>query len=106
MTRLRWLLALPLPIAAGCAGNVAPPSVPGARGVVLSEASPPVGFVQLQQLTVQSGKGCGVLGERGSREDAEAKLRGAAAKLGASFVRVTEVVNRSPTTSASSANTS
>lgn len=83
-------LFLALLVAVGCASQVAPPSVPGASEVLLSEASPPEGFVQLQQLSVQSGRGCGVLGERGSREDAEAKLRDAAAKLGASFVRITE----------------
>jgi hypothetical protein len=89
--RLSWAF-----VAAGCSSQVAPPSVPGASAVVLSEASPPEGFVQLQQLSVQSGQGCGVLGDRGSRADAEAKLRDAAAKLGASFVRITEVREPQP----------
>jgi hypothetical protein len=47
--------------------------------------------VEVRQLSVQSGKGCGFAGEAGSRENADAKLRAEAAKLGASFVRVTSV---------------
>jgi hypothetical protein len=91
MPRFRSLLPLSILIVAGCASKVVPPAVPGANEVVLSDAAPPAGFVQLQQLSVQSGKGCGVLAESGSRQDAEAQLRREAAKLGASFVRITEV---------------
>ena len=70
--------------------------MPGASEVVLSEAAAPAGFVQLRELSVQSGQGCGVLGRSGSRADAEAKLRGEAAKLGASFVHVTAVREPQP----------
>jgi hypothetical protein len=98
MTRLRSVLIMAClaAVVGGCASRVAPPSVPGATEVMLSEAAPPAGFVQLQQLSVQSGRGCGILSEHGSRPDAEAKLREAAAKLGASFVRITEVREPQP----------
>jgi hypothetical protein len=91
MTRARLLLALTLATTTGCGANAAKPATPGAAEVVLSEDAAPAGYVELHKLSVQSGKGCGFAGESGSRQDAEAKLRGEAAKLGATFVRVTDV---------------
>ncbi len=85
------LLTLLLLAATACGGKAVEPAVPGATEVQLSDSAPPVGYVELQRLSVRSGKGCGVLGSSGSREDAETKLRGEAAKLGASYVRVTGV---------------
>lgn len=82
------LLTLLLVVTTACGGKAVGPAVPGAAEVQLSDSAPPAGYVELQRLSVQSGKGCGVLG---SREDAETKLRGEAAKLGASYVRVTGV---------------
>jgi len=66
---------------------------PGAGQVVLSEASPPAGYVKLKDLAVSSGRGCGVLGERGSAEGARTKLRNEALALGASYVQITSVQN-------------
>jgi hypothetical protein len=71
----------------GCAK--VPPRTPADTKVALSEAAPPAGYVALGALAVQSGKGCGLLAERGSREDAEHRLRVAAERLGASYVRIT-----------------
>lgn len=70
-------------------GGKAPAQSARARGIVLSEQEPPAGYVRAGELSVKSGKGCGMLGERGSREDAEARLRNEAVKLGARYVRVT-----------------
>ncbi|MDF3064807.1 MAG: hypothetical protein K0R38_408 [Polyangiaceae bacterium] len=66
-----------------------PPKSPVDQKVRLSEQAPPVGYVQVRALSIQSGKGCGLLAERGSREDADQKLRIAADKLGATYVQVT-----------------
>jgi hypothetical protein len=40
---------------------------------------------------VQSGKGCGFTGTAGSRQDADAQMRTEAAKLGATYVQITDV---------------
>jgi hypothetical protein len=55
----------------------------------LSDDAAPSDYVRLGELSVTSGKGCGVLGEGGSREGAEAMLKNEAARLGASYVQVT-----------------
>lgn len=73
--------------ALGCAAK--PAVAPQAAKVTLSEKAPPGGYVQIRALSVQSGKGCGLLAERGSREDADQKLRIAAERLGATYVQVT-----------------
>jgi hypothetical protein len=82
-------LATALLATAACAPT-APALSPRAGQVVISDAAPPADFVEVGPVTAQSGKGCGVLGSPGSRPDAEAKLRAAADKLGASFVRITQ----------------
>ncbi len=82
-------------IHSACGGNP-PPQSAAARGVVLSEQAPPSGYVRVRELRVTSGKGCGVLGQAGSREGAEALLRDEAAKLGASYVQVTRFVPPPP----------
>ena len=79
--------------AVACGGKV-PAQSASARGIVLSEQAAPSGYVRLQQLSVKSGKGCGVLGEAGSREGAEALLRNQAEQLGASYVQLTSVDHR------------
>lgn len=77
-------------LATVCLGCGAKPAVaPQAAKVTLSERAPPAGFVEVRALSVQSGKGCGLLAERGSREDADQRLRIAAEKLGATYVRIT-----------------
>ena len=73
----------------GCSGAKPEPAVPGAASIVLSKDAPPATYAELQSLTAQSGKGCGMFGEGGSREEAEAKLRNAAQRLGATYVRIT-----------------
>jgi hypothetical protein len=90
MTRARLLFALTLAVTTGC-GPTVKPATPGAAEVVLSEDAAPAGYAEVGALSVQSGKGCGFTGEAGSRQNAEAKLRGEAGKLGATFVRVTDV---------------
>jgi len=62
---------------------------PGAGELVLGDAPPPAGYVKLKDLEVTSGRGCGVLGERGSAEAARTKLKNAASALGASYVQIT-----------------
>jgi hypothetical protein len=96
MTRCNQPLALAVVLAMGCGANAVEPAVPGAAEVVLSESAPPAGYVQLQQLSVQSGKGCGFAGVAGSRENADAKLRAEAAKISATFVQVTGVLAPRP----------
>jgi len=91
MTRASLLIALVLAVTTGCGAKAVEPVVPGADGVVLSEDPAPTGHVEVGPLSVQSGKGCGFGSEAGSRENADAKLRAEAAKLGATFVRVTSV---------------
>lgn len=91
MTTAKLLTALLLLATTGCGANAGQPVVPGAGEVVLSEDAAPAGFEELQTLSVQSGKGCGFTGESGSRQEADSKLRGEAAKLGATFVRITDV---------------
>lgn len=91
MTRASLLFALALAVTTGCGAKAVEPAVPGAAEVVLSEAPAPTGHVEVGPLAVQSGKGCGFGSEAGSREEADAKLRAQAAKLGATFVRVTSV---------------
>jgi hypothetical protein len=83
-------LALFAGFAAACNSPV-PAQSAAARGVVLSDERAPSGYVRLKELSVKSGSGCGVLGKAGSREAAEAQLRDAAAKLGASYVQLTRV---------------
>ena len=91
MTRASLPLALCLAVATACSARAMEPVVPGAAEIVLSESEAPAGYVEVQQLSVQSGKGCGFAGEAGSRQNADAKLRAEAAKLGATFVHVTDV---------------
>lgn len=74
-----------------CTAKRAEPESAGSSAVQLSERAPPAGYVKLKELSVQSGKGCGLLAERGDMADAERKLRDAAAKLGASYVQVTSI---------------
>lgn len=90
MTRASLLLALTLTLTTGCGAKAVNPATPGAAEIVLSEDAAPAGYVEVQALSVQSGKGCGFTGEGGSRRDAETKLRSEAGKLGATFVRITD----------------
>jgi hypothetical protein len=94
MTFSLRLALLAFPVAA-CGGAI-PAQSASARGIVLSERAAPSGYVKLQELTVRSGKGCGMLGQAGSREAAEAMLRNEAAKLGASYVQLTRVESPRP----------
>jgi len=73
----------------GCGPRVA--KSPLDEKVRLSEQAPPRGYVAVREVAVQSGKGCGLLAERGSREDAERKLRTVADRLGATYVQLTAV---------------
>jgi hypothetical protein len=91
MTRARLLFALAATVATSCGAKTMAPPVRGASEVVLSDSAPPAGYVEVRSLSVQSGKGCGFLGEAGSRENADAKLRAEAAKSGATFVHITDV---------------
>ena len=88
MNALVWL-SIPLALT-GCGGSVPKAEDPKAAAVVLSEDPAPAGFVPVRELSVTSGDGCGVLGSAGSFEDARALLRAAAAKLDASYVRITK----------------
>lgn len=88
MLEPRALLSMLGLVSLGCTGTK-PAVAPRADAVKVSEQAPPAGYVPVQILSVQSGKGCGLLAERGSREDAEQQLRNAAAKLGATYVYVT-----------------
>jgi hypothetical protein len=72
-------------------GSSKPPLNPQVAAVAVSEAAPPNGYVAVKALRVSSGKGCGVFGEPGSVEDGYDKLRAEAAKLGATYVRVSFV---------------
>src|SRR4051812_16504793 len=73
---------------AACGGTKPTPVTTGAAHIALSKDAPPRNYVELQTLTAQSGKGCGVFGQSGSREEAEAKLRNDAQRLGASYLRL------------------
>jgi len=66
-----------------------PALTPEEAKITLSEGAPPLGYVELRKLSVKSGEGCGVFGHAGSREDAEQKLRKAAAEAHATYVRIT-----------------
>jgi hypothetical protein len=88
-------IALSASLLAACGAKAPAHSGPG-RSVVLSEDSAPSGYVEVQNVSAKSGKGCGVFGDVGSREAAEQLLRDAAAKLGASYVRVTSVESPRP----------
>jgi hypothetical protein len=83
-------LALLAGFAAACNSPLSAQSA-ASRNVVVSDEPAPSGYVRLKELSVKSGRGCGVLGKAGSREGAEAQLRGDAAKLGASYVQLTQV---------------
>ncbi|HEY6080458.1 MAG TPA: hypothetical protein VIW29_16705 [Polyangiaceae bacterium] len=90
MTAIRQLAwAFCAVMVAACGSK--PALSPQAAAVVVSEAAPPSGFVSVKELRVTSGKGCGVLGERGSVEDGYDKLRVEAAQLGAGYVQVSFV---------------
>lgn len=83
-----WSFALAFLVLA-CGPSVA--KSPLDEKVRLSEQAPPRGYVAVRQVSVQSGKGCGLLAERGSREDAERKLRTMADQLGATYVQLTSI---------------
>lgn len=87
-SQLAWVLGV---MTLGACGTSKPPLPPQVAGVVVSQAAPPQGYVAIKAIRVSSGKGCGVLGEAGSVEDGYDKLRGEAAKLGASYVQVSFV---------------
>src|SRR6187431_3591408 len=86
-SQLAWVFCV---VAVAACGSK-PALSPQAAAVVISEAAPPNGYVSVKALRVSSGKGCGVLGERGSVEDGYDKLRVEAAQLGASYVQVSFV---------------
>ena len=71
-----------------CGGRSPNAVEPAGSAVTLNAAAPPAGYEKLKELQVVSGQGCGLLGERGSPEGAEAKMRSEAAKLGASYVQL------------------
>jgi hypothetical protein len=79
-----------------CGATSERPKVPGAGGITLSEDAAPAGYAELGQVSAQSGEGCGMLGHAGSRAEAEAKLRDEAGKLGATFVRLTDIRQPGP----------
>jgi hypothetical protein len=80
-------LLLGLCLLGGCASRGA--LSPGAAAVTLSEEAPPAGLIEVGRVHAQSGKGCGMTGESGSREGAEEALRNQAFGLQASFVQIT-----------------
>jgi hypothetical protein len=88
VTNFRRLSFLVLALAGACSQPRSPTT---SGGVTLAEMPPEAGYERLGELEVQSGKGCGLLAERGSRDDATAKLRAAASRLGASYVHVTQI---------------
>jgi hypothetical protein len=95
MASARTWLAMVVPALAGC-GAQQPALTPAAQAVVLGDAAPPDGYVEVRSLDVTDGQGCGVFGRSGSREGARQKLRAEAAKLGASYVRITEAEEPKP----------
>src|SRR3954469_17679865 len=92
MLRTRCFLLL---LVVGCAPST-PALTPASAKVTLAKSAPPPGYVGMGPVAVQSGKGCGVMGQPGSKPDAEARLRIAADKLGASYVHVTNVETPHP----------
>ena len=90
MASARTWLAVVVPTLAGCAAQQP------AQAVVLGDAAPPNGYVEVRSLDVTDGQGCGVFGQSGSREGARQKLRAEAAKLGASYVHITEAEEPKP----------
>ena len=86
-----WLRLALFATAVVACGKAPQPRTPSGRSLVLSEDAPPRGYLELREVSVKSGKGCGLLGQMGSREGAETMLRDAAADLGASYVQVTSV---------------
>src|SRR6478752_183373 len=86
--RFGLLLALLTTALAAC-GKAPQPRSAAAGSLVLSEDAAPSNYIKLREISVTSGKGCGVFGERGSREGAETLLRDAASDLGATYVQVT-----------------
>jgi hypothetical protein len=86
----RFMLVSSAVLVTAACGGASAPKVPGEEAVVLSDTAPPAGYEKLRELAVTSGKGCGMLGERGSAEGARAEMRRAATKLGAAYVQLTQ----------------
>lgn len=85
----RLLVVLGLACLLAACGSKQPARSAAETGIVVSDDPPPSGYERLGELSVKSGKGCGVLGKSGSREEAEGLLRERAGKLGARYVQLT-----------------
>jgi len=76
----------------GCAP--APPVVvsPGASEVRTGKADPGEGSQELGPITATHGGGCGMFGHEGSYEGATALLKQQAARMGADYVQIYQIV--------------
>jgi hypothetical protein len=61
-----------------------------AAGVRVGKAEPPPGARLVGEVEGSDGQGCGILGDRGSLENATTAIKEAAARRGATYVKLTE----------------
>jgi hypothetical protein len=65
---------------------------PGAEAVRIGTADPPFGMVELGPIEVSHGSGCGALGETGTYAGAYGRMKNAAARIGATYVKLVESI--------------
>ncbi|MEP7052374.1 MAG: hypothetical protein ABJB12_18550 [Pseudomonadota bacterium] len=96
----KWLSGLGavcLTALAACLNNAGVPALsPAAQAVRVSSADPPPGAHLVGPLSATHGHGCGIANQRGTEDGATAALREAAARRGATFVKVTKTVTPHP----------
>lgn len=70
----------------------AEPTTPEGLAVDIGEDDAPRGLYEIGPIEVQHGRGCGMYGRRGTYEGAYALLRNEAARMGATYVKITEQI--------------
>jgi hypothetical protein len=82
---------------AGCLNNASvPPLSPAAQGIQVSSTDPPAGAHLIGPISATHGNGCGIANQRGTEAGATAALREAAARQGATFVKIIKTVTPHP----------
>ena len=93
----KWFVSLAcLAALSACLNNASvPPLSPAAQSVRIG-GDPPSGARLVGPISATHGNGCGIANQRGTEEGATAALREAAARRGATFVKVTKTIKPYP----------
>src|SRR4051812_8988784 len=94
----KWFVGLAcLAALSACLNNASVPALsPAAQSVRIGGGDPPSGARLVGSISATQGKGWGIATQRGRKEGETAALREAAARRGATFVKVTKTTKPYP----------